>query len=91
MAANKLTIDCDSICVLFSDDEIERLCGDVGIQRACRLVAEACQAVADAHDLDAVIACETTSGRARGEDEALWSRLAIDLADDVRAHALERA
>lgn len=42
------------------------------------------QRVADSHEIDVAIEHEPTSGRASGEDESLWERLAIELVDDVR-------
>jgi hypothetical protein len=75
-----ITIDLDSITVILTADEIEDLGSD-----ACRRVAQAMQSIADAHSIDVDVRHERVSGKRRGENEALWERLAIDLADEVRA------
>lgn len=73
-----ITIDLDSITVILTTEEIERLGHD-----ACRRVAEAMQRVADAHGIEADVRHEPVSGKRRGEDEMVWEHLAITLADEV--------
>lgn len=78
-----LTIDFDSALVLVSEEEFARV--SEYPRTAVRLLAEAMQRVADRHGLDAVVTYDPTSGARRGEDHAMWERLAIDLVDEVRA------
>lgn len=87
-----ITVDCDSLTVLFTSKEIDILAGpDHRPSRACRIAAEAMQSVANRHGIPAIVTFDATSGRGRGESEHVWSRLAIDLADEVRDEAIRRA
>jgi hypothetical protein len=75
-----VTIDCDSVLLVLTGEEAEALGHD-----ACRKVAIAMQTVADRHDMRVVVRCERVSARGRGENEDVWTRLAIDMVDAVRA------